>query len=318
MEYLILNEESIPFSSRADCNKYLPLFFDIILKSFRNMQCVRLSENLGSGWYNFEIAENYYLREWINIHEFNYRIKLKTIINKTKTPQIPVGEVEIIEKVDLSEFSLITDKKIETPSLGSAYLLNQIALSFRSKEYWNLDKIELNRITLKCDSVIEEKTCRVSNIANMIHWNYYLGIIQEERKESYKKGNDLWENRKTEFPNLKFCKSTKNTFMNLNINNATFNSLWKNLNVLNDNICNCSSKNELKKETQLSFTDESDCVKNKPNLRRHREFVLPNGCKKFFGLHIKNFPGFFRLHFLPDFPNNIIYIGYFGKHLKTC
>lgn len=114
-----------------------------------------------------------------------------------------------------------------------------------------------------------------------------------------------------------FCNSTEKEFKQLNINNATYNKLWNNLKKLNKNVCECRNDDELKEKSKLDFSDESDSVKNNRKLSRYRMIMLPDGSRKFFGLHIKNFPSAMRMHFYPDYINHKIYIGYFGKHLPT-
>ena len=56
-------------------------------------------------------------------------------------------------------------------------------------------------------------------------------------------------------------------------------------------------------------------VKQTPKLKKERLFYLPNGNSVFFENHVKLSKGF-RIHFFPDPKNEIIYIGYIGKHLK--
>jgi len=297
MEYMILNEESIPFSS------IVPLPFLISL--------------IDSGWYNLPLTDNYYMRNWIESQNIDYKRQLKTIIDKTVSPQIPVDEIETNNDALLSEFSLESNCEIQTPSLGVAVLLDQLAISFKSNSYWDYSEINLIRQKLNSNAEIIKNICIVKNATQFTNWQKHLKIINLERKENLRKGSKLWENRETEFVNLIFCQATKKQFQQFNFNNSTYNRLWENLTLLNDNISKCSNNSEFKKITKLNFSDESDSVKNNPKLSRYREFTLPNDNKEFFGLHVKNFPGAMRLHFIPDYSTNKIFIGYFGKHLPT-
>lgn len=318
MEYLILNEESIPFKSIEDCNTHLTEFFNILIDAFRhNMKTVRVSETFNSGWFNLEIAEEYYVRDWIKSQKNDPGIRIKTIIDKTESPQIPISEIEANGNAQLSDFSLYNHKEIKTPSLGAAALLDQVAISFRSSNYWDCSEIELVKIILNKEGEIEESLCHVKNAAQLSHWKDHLSLIKAERKESCRKGNELWKQKNIEFENLIFCKSTEKKFKQLNINKASYGKLWDNLKKLNNIVCECRNDDELKEKTKLNFSDESESVKNNMKLNRFRMFLLPDGSRKFFGLHIKNFPFAMRMHFYPDYVNHKIYIGYFGKHLPT-
>ena len=318
MEYLILNEESIPFSSIADCKSYLPDFFKILSDALKhNMKSVRVTETFDVGWYNLNIADDFFVRDWISHQDKETKIRIKTIIDKTESPQIPANEIEADYNAQLSDFSLKHNRDIKTISLGAASLLGQIALSFQSKDYWNYSEIELLKIKLNNDGNIEEEACTVKNAAQFPHWEKHFTAIEAERKDSCKKGGVLWEQKELEFENLIFCKSTEKQFKQLSINSATFDKLWNNLKELNKFVCKCRNDDDLKVKANLNFSNESKSVENNPKLRKYRDIRLPDGSKKFFGLHIKNFPAALRLHFYPDYINQKIFIGYFGKHLPT-
>ncbi len=317
IEYLILNEESIIFNSIDDCKKHLPCFFEILIDAFKNnMKSIRVSDKFDKGWYNLEVAENFCLRDFINSHHSkDYKIRIKIIISKTELPQIPTNNIEVKDNASLSEFFLENNKGAKTPSLGFAFLLDQVAISFKSEIYWNKSKINLISKKMNDDGDIKEVKCIVKNVAQFLHWQKHFIQIEKERKASCIKGRTLWKDKNIEFENLIFCKIAEKQFKNLSINDAVYNKLWENLKKLDSAIIKSKSDTELKNETKLNFTDENDSVKNNPKLRRHREFHITEDKKVFFGLHVKNFPAYMRLHFYSDYENKKIYIGYFGKHL---
>ncbi len=316
-EYLILNEESLPFQSKNLCDKHLPIFFEIIKDAFKErVSPVRVSDKFDWKWYDLPLSDNYFLRDWLRSREKDYSRRIKTLISKTAFPQIPAEYVELRDRFDLSQFHLLSNAAVETPSLGAAFILDVIAVSFLSDTLWDFLVVPLLWRTINAREQITEKECTAKNAARIDHWKEHLREINRQRKENCGKGIEFWKNRKNEFPNLIFCKNTEKTFRTLSISNANFSRLWDNLKLLNDHIGNRNSDMVLKQRTKLNFSDESDRVKNNTKLRRHREFKLPDTQTKiFFGLHIKNFPGAFRLHFLPDYKAQKVYIGYFGKHL---
>ena len=241
---------------------------------------------------------------------------MKSLIVNTAVPQIPDDDVLAHHRYDLSEFYLRDDKKKGTPSLGAAFILDAISISFLSDVAWDFPEIALLWVKMDDNGKIENENPSVKNAARLVHWQKHLKDIQAQRKKNCRKGAAFWKNREQEFPNLVFCGDTEKAFKGLSVSDAMFNRLWDNLKLLNEHIVGSDSDEELREKTALDFTDESESVKNNPKLRRFREFTLPDGSsKEFFGLHVKNFPGAFRLHFLPDYPGNRVYIGYFGKHL---
>ena len=261
MEYIILNEESIPFESITECNNNIMIFFNIIKEAFNeNMTSIRVSGSFDSGWYNLEIAENYYVRDWISsfddIEEAEELSQIKTLLDMTQSPQIPEDEIKIIDRDKLSDFSLKTRNEIKTPSLGAALLLNQIAISFNSVHYWNHSDLELLKIEIDEKENLIEEVRVVKNATQISHWKTHFAIIDAERKENCKKGKQLWEQREKEFKNLIFCKSTKKEIKRLNIDNATYERLWDNLKKLNKYITESKSDDELKEKTKLNFSDE--------------------------------------------------------------
>lgn len=318
MEYFILNEESIPFREKQDSEINLSVFFKILSSAFKNgIAAIRVSANFDSGWYNLPITQGYYLRDWLKEQEKDYSNRIKTLISKTTVPQIPINEIGLSSELELSEFNLAANEKIKVPSLGAAFLSNQTGLSFHSSKYWSSNSVKIFQIRLNEKSDIETHECDVKNIAIIEHWSLFHALLEKQRQENCRKGKTLWEQKEHEFPNLVFCHSTKKQIENLSVGDAVFNRLWNNLKALDSSIEKCDNLNAFIKKTSLNISDESDPVKQNKKLARYREFTIPGVGKNFFGLHIKNFPGAYRLHILPDYIASKVYIGYFGKHLPT-
>ena len=76
MEYLILNEEALPFNSISDCKTHLSEFFKILTHAFKhNMKSLRVAESFDSGWYNLQIADHFFVRDWISSQDNVYAPK---------------------------------------------------------------------------------------------------------------------------------------------------------------------------------------------------------------------------------------------------
>jgi len=118
-----------------------------------------ITEFFDTGWHNLQVADNFFVKDWVLSQKHDYKTRLKTIIDKTESPQIPVAEIEEEYNEQLFEFYLKHNNKIKTPSLGVASLLNQVSISFRSNNYWNKSEIYL----LKNKPNIEFQNCIFCN-----------------------------------------------------------------------------------------------------------------------------------------------------------
>jgi len=317
MDYLILNEESLPFASQTECDNNLPAFLSVVAAAFDSrFEAVRVSDAFDPGWYQIRLTDNYYLRNWLEKQDKTYQSRVKSLIDKTSCPQIPEHDYAALEQFELSDFFL-SGTENRMPSLGAAIILNKIAVSFQSASCWEFAEIKLVQRRLRKNGELTDRHCLAKNCSTVEHWEQHFRGIAEQRKNNCRKGQVFWANREAEFPNLIFCKQSKRNFSNLSVSDALFNRLWENLTLLNNHIEASGSDAELRELSNLDFSDESDSVKTNRKLSRYRMFTLPDGSRKFFGLHIKNFPASFRLHFFPDYQNKRVYIGYFGKHLPT-
>jgi len=233
-------------------------------------------------------------------------------------PLIPTDESEQLAIFELSEYHLSENSEIKTPSLGAAHLLKQTAISFYSNEYWNEREISIGKYAIDSSSGDDNSTTvLVDNITTFIHWEYYLELLDQHRKESLIKGNNLWTERKTAYPNLIFCGETEYQFRKFSF---TRNTTILVINIFGKMNSFCENNKEdftvenFRNTTQLNFSEESQTVKNSEKLKRLREFRNSNGEKEYFKWHIKNIPNT-RLYFQFDIAQKQILIGYIGKHL---
>lgn len=320
MEYLILNEESIPFNSIATANEKFPIFINIVSEALaKRIKAIRVSESIGNSWFEIPVCANLPLREWLkgqNDKEFDR--KVKSFISKTEIPQIPNDLYPLRDRFEVCDFYLSGRDDLVIPSLGITFLLSQLAISYSSDVIWRSNFINIIKYEIIKDDFTEE-IVTVKNVSEQDDWLIHLSDVENQRKESLRKGNELWKNKEIEFPNLVFCGKSENNLKGLSISDVLFNQLWSALEKLNNycNETNCDfSLNSIKETTKLEISDESDSVKQNPKFAIHRIFVV-NGEREFFGFHVKNFSGEMRLQFLTDNVNKKIIIGYFGKHLPT-
>ncbi len=323
MEYLILNEESIPYKTVEEADDRFPVFLKLIDDAFfNNLKIIRATGMYDPGWFEFPLADDYVLREWLEKQEKDYTTRIKSIITKTSFPIIPEDEEEVLSRYELSDFYLKDDRSIQTPSLGATYLLDELAISFSSNHYWikNLIEVEHYEIEEETGEDITEIVA-VNNISEEEHWREHLIEIERQRRESVRSGQGLWDNRVEWFPNLIFCGETENQLKKFSFSASVRNKVWDVLKKMNA-FCeanmheNSFTVDNLRDHTGLNISPESETVINNPKFRQRREFRKPDGHKEYFEWHVKNIPNI-RLYFQVDPEQKQFFVGYIGKHLRT-
>ncbi len=202
MEFLILNEESIPFKTISDANHKFPSFLKIVNEAFSyRFKTIRVSERLGNNWFEMQVCNEIPIREWLKGKDKEFERKIKSFISKTDIPLIPRDSIEIINRFDNSDFYLSEKPNQLFPSIGAAYFLKQLCISFDSEEIWRNKTIRAIKNEI-IDENYSEELVDINNVALYETWQEYLLHIEAQRKSNLRKGNVLWENRETEFKNL--------------------------------------------------------------------------------------------------------------------
>lgn len=75
------------------------------------------------------------------------------------------------------------------------------------------------------------------------------------------------------------------------------------------------NEGDVSSKTSLTITDESDTVKQNPNLKQQRYFHIPGFGGQYCFLHIKK--GHLRIHIFVDNTTKRVFVPYIGPHLST-
>lgn len=335
MDFLIFNELSYPFEDRYKADAGIKTFIKTFAAASQlGLNQLRLHKNIGENLYNLELAPGYYVSHWLHTQTFKHkhavveddelnddlRVRFKDIL--TSSPMITDNEPIEKETNERSTFEIFIQhgegelKKAE--GLGAAFLLDTIALSFLSIDFWDTQKIK----KLK-HYFIEEDGSDVINFVEVRHasrpeyMKYHAEWIKKKKRESLKASRDLWERREEFFPHLVLCGSVEQQLTTtIGIRSKYFNQIIERLKCLDafakDWTTGSFSDKELKRYG-LNVSGESEHTMRRYG--RERRFRLPHGGKEFFEKHIKT--GDLRFHFYPYEESHRIYVGYIGPHLRT-
>ena len=313
MDIYIFNELSSPFSTRTEANKHLRTFLSTCFEARRfGFKTLHLHENIGKNLYEWLIAPDYTISQWLQNSEEDIKNQFRDIIIRTPllTDDYPIEK----ERNELSEFKI---HKQFAYGVGTAYLLETFCVSFLSLDLWDTDEIK-NVEHWYLTEADEENTeiITVKHASKPKHLAKYKDWLEQQRRESLAKSQDLWERRKEFFPHLILCGEVEKQLTRLGIQSKFFDQIIERLKRLNEYAQNWQTgsynKNAVKQcGLRVSGESEETLVK----YGRQRKFRLPNGKRQLFEKHIKT--GDLRFHFYPDENNHIIYVGYIGTHLST-
>ncbi len=102
----------------------------------------------------------------------------------------------------------------EAKGLGTAYLLEALALSFRTASQWEKNLLELTLMELDEDGEFyEEQILYVRHACSIEHVDTHSDWIKEriraEAKDAVGDGSDIWVRRGELFPSLQFCDAVQ-------------------------------------------------------------------------------------------------------------
>lgn len=313
MEYFILNEHSLPINDDNKIDPCLVQFFEIYKIATKcNFKQIRVSNNIDSSWYEILIGNNKSLRDWVSEQTTDYSSRLKSLISSTQCPIYDQSQIEEEFRSDLSEFKY---ENVSVPNLGAAHLLKQLSFSLNSSTIWNHPSFQIVHKELTERNGFVERQANVNNVTSKNHWESHYISIEKLQIKAISQSKEIIDNLTVHFPKINFTNSAIKQLNNSNFTITFFTEIWIALKELNDTIENIDSDFNcelIKAKSTLNISDESNTVKQKPMLKKHRLFMY-NDERHFFGYHVKNFRNKERIHFIVI--ENKLIVGYIGKHL---
>lgn len=275
---------------------------------------LRLHEDFGDNIYYLELADNYYVNQWVEESPKDEVVLLfKNIL--TQSPLINDDDVEIKNQWGNIEYSIGNQV---AKGLGAAHFLDTLAVSlwFEPSDFCD-NIVGLLRSEFDDDADAIVTTATVIHSSKEEHPDTHKAWFEKRLKEEAEKRKDIWVKRETYFPHLVFCGETeKNLTQGETL--AGISRVFEKLQRLNDYAAEWKeggfSIDEVGKKG-VDVSNESDSTMQHLKLKNLRKFRLPDGTKAVFEPHIKT--GDLRFHFYTDEEAHQIYVGYIGKHLKT-
>lgn len=154
--------------------------------------------------------------------------------------------------------------------------------------------------------------CALNHLSSIEQYRNYRNLSIENIGP-----NQLLLNKTTIFKQLVITKDAERQIIGYGTSDK-YKQIISHLKMLNTYICTYWHSGEfsldsLNSNSGIVASDESDTVKQKEHLRRHRCFNLPKLGTTYCYFHIKF--GDIRIHFYPNKKNLKVYIAYIGKHL---
>ena len=318
---LVFNHHSLPFQSAQDARTATSEFIKICLKAQNlGFSIILVDESIDQNWFRLKLADNFYWQDWYRLNNNDENKDLIRAFRNISTRQPLFCDSDIGEGLDLFEVKF---NNIEYPAIKAAAWNEAPLASFPTKHPWNMSPLTVQIFTIDNSGELFESS------ANILNFYSFESIQNEESNLIYLRNalistaNDLYNNRKKLFPNIDFCGKANEQLLKWSYSLTIFDQVKESLTAINS-FCEKWKNNEYTSYSDDNLrlsglnhqvSGESETVHTNAELRRQREFYLPNGIKIMFEKHIKLSNGF-RIHFFPDDSIKTISIAYIGKHLK--
>lgn len=271
-----------------------------------------------TNFHDLFLAENYPLKRWRNDQEVSREQQtfLRTLV--TKTPfSVDIIDSDLKRNIEDEDYEVIfLEKKAE--GLKAAYLLETIAISFNSQNFWNCTRLESTLIQIENDINITEEIIEVYHASYKSHVLEHADWIKKRLQPFKINGIQLWNCRNELFPSLQFCQAGTKQFRKLRSGEDKLEWVVETLEQLEEFAKNWISQGC--KEFSLEGYSLDVSGESKPTLDQYsqeRTFLCPDGVYRIFDQHIKLKQCNWRIHFFLERKTEKVIIGYVGVHLPT-
>ncbi|MBF0345035.1 MAG: hypothetical protein HQL06_12500 [Nitrospirae bacterium] len=254
-----------------------------------------------------EISSKYTVKNFIYDKKIDQAIRAKFQSYVTKGPHF-----ETLIENTFHQCTIISNNQDATgSSIAAAAQLSGILMSLKNAPPFDLNHVEVRY----CDETVNEQSLQIRNLFDHSVAKDYCANVIKDHTNSWK---DFWNQRKVLFPGLVFCEIVKSQLENVNFKTHS-ELISRHLKYMNDYIKNVRAGKVQTRDFQkmgISASTESDTTLI--HYSRQRTFECPDGVRRIFSWHSKQFGQNIRIHFYPpDGETEDFTIGYIGKHLLT-
>jgi hypothetical protein len=311
---LILNELSMGENNSISKHYARQLMSDFInlIRAFKKQQ-IKAMLRTKDDFYTTMVARDYPIGQWFNEADSEERLFVKTLA--TKSPfSSDIDSLDIKELETDSGSSEFRHQGKLALGLGVAYLLDSVAISLLSSNYWDNPyvNVDFKYFEESNDELIETSEV-IKHVSQSIHIREHLAWINRQIQGKIISGQVLWVLKEELFPSLLFCECVRKQLLDIEESNPLLKQIIKRL---------CELEEQTNKWVDGNFdinllpskvTPESDTRLKK--FRQELTFQCSDGTYRLFDLHLRMTPGANRLYFFPIEPQKLI-IGYIGLKIQ--
>jgi len=261
-----------------------------------------------------ELAPGYPVVKWRNDNVVDIETRRRFRSLTTKSPfllDVPPEEMRIAN--GLSDFEF---EGKSAQGLGTAFLIDGLAVSLASHKQWDAKHIELTCCYVDDELQIQSKQVLATHASSEQHVVDNSATITAWLSRRVLNGQDLWNRRGQIFSNLQFCEAIQRDVSTLTPSNPVMKLVLRKLFEL-EAYSKSWTSGLFEPAALLNVSRESESTLSNARLRKLREFVCPDGQTRLFDWHAKLSVNQWRIHFYPDGATRRVIVGYIGPHLPT-
>lgn len=278
-------------------------------------------------FFEIPLANNYAIRDWLQDREVDReqqrRIRSAGLAYPCLPPPFtPEDHAHLPDDIQEAETrSLEYEFTVEggrtAGGLGSAYLLESIAVSLNTSGNWDQTEIAVSVSQMTDMGDIEQNEQIVKHISQVSHIPLHQNWIQDRFTTSVSDGEYLLTKCPQWYPDLVFIAQAETQLREMTAGTPQLRQAVKRLFDL-ENYCQTWVDGGFDKDKLASkASPESNSVRDNPKFRDKRMFLFPDGRSEFCEWHVRLTPDNWRLHFFPDAEQRKITICYIGTKLPT-
>jgi hypothetical protein len=204
-------------------------------------------------------------------------------------------------------------------SLGHACRRGALAVSLRSKDCWDDNRLKLERHRLDDVGELTVDLVDVIHASRTVHvqdHSYWIrSSLQAEAQDSISDGATLWKRREELFPHLQFCAVVEMQLHAVLRGGELLRPVLGRLFLL-EHFCKDWLEGPFKPE-RIACNATPESAATLKQYGSQRTFSCPDGEMRLFSWHVRLTPHAWRIHFFPLEGERRLIVGYIGCHLPT-